>query len=112
MAEAEQQYDQALSYYEQALIKRLGELTETKEEDGGFMSTLLKKRTKHQKLNNEGTIATLKKLASMHIIKKEYAIAETYYERALTTSKQVFGEDINKELEIMGLMNQLNEKIE
>jgi tetratricopeptide (TPR) repeat protein len=104
LAEEEQQYEQALSYYEQALFKRLGELTETKEEDGGFMSTLLNKRLKHQKLNNEGTIATLKKLASMHIIKKEYDIANTYYERALAASKVVFGEDDSKTLEIMDLM--------
>ena len=45
----------------------------------------------------------------MHIIKKEYAIAKTYFEKALTASKLVFGEDDHKTLEIMGLMNQLNE---
>ena len=70
---------------------------------------MLKSQIKHERLNNEGSIATLKKLAAMHIIKKEQAIAKTYYEKALTASKLVFGEDDNKTLEIMGLMNQLNE---
>ena len=73
------------------------------------MSTLLKSQIKQGRLNNESTIAIFKKLAAMHIIKKEYAIAKTYYEKALTASKLVFGEDDNKTLEIMGLMNQLNE---
>ena len=47
----------------------------------------------------------------MHIIKKEYAIAKTYYEKALTASKLVFGEDDSKTLEILDLVNQVNENI-
>ena len=82
---------------------------QTEEEGGGYTSTMLKSQIKHKRLNNEGTIAIFKKLAAMHIIKKEYAIAKTYYEKALTASKLVFGEDDNKTLEIMGLMNQLIE---
>jgi len=109
LAEEEQQTDQALMYFEKALFEKLGDTTETEEEGGGYTSTMLKSQIKHARLNNEGTIAIFKKLAAMHIIKKEYAIAKTYYEKALTASKQVFGEDDNKTLEIMGLMNQLNE---
>ena len=107
LAEEEQQTDQALMYFERALFEMLGDPSETEEEDGGYTSTMLKFRLKHIRLNNEGTIATFKKLAAMHIIKKEYAIAKTYYERALTASKLVFGEDDKKTLEIMELLNQL-----
>ena len=109
LAEEEQQTDQALMYFEKALFEILGDTTETEEEEGGYTSTILKSQIKHAKLNNESTIAIFKKLAAMHIIKKEYAIAKTYYEKALTASQLVFGEDDNKTLEIMGLMNQLNE---
>ena len=109
LAEEEQQTDQALMYFEKALFEILGDTTETEEEEGGYTSTILKSQIKHARLNNESTIAIFKKLAAMHIIKKEYAIAKTYYEKALTASKLVFGEDDNKTLEIMGLMNQLNE---
>ena len=109
LAEEEQQTDQALMYFEKALFEILGDTTETEEESGGYTSTMLKTQIKHQRLNNETTIAIFKKLAAMHIIKKEYAIAKTYYEKALTASKLLFGEDDNKTLEIMGLLNQLNE---
>jgi len=96
-------------YFEKALFEILGDTTETEEETGGYMSTMLKSQIKHGRLNHESTIAIFKKLAAMHVIKKEYAIAKTYYEKALTASKLTFGEDDNKTLEIMGLMNQLNE---
>ncbi len=111
LAEEEQQTDQALMYFEKALFEMLGDTTETEteEETGGYTSTMLKAQNKHRRLNNERTITIFKKLAAMHIIKKEYAIAKTYYEKALTASKLTFGEDDNKTLEIMGLMNQLNE---
>ncbi len=109
LAEEEQQTNLALMYFKKALFEILGDTTETEEEGGGYTSTMLKSQIKHERLNNEGTIAIFKKLAAMHIIKKEYAIAKTYYEKALTASKLVFGEDDNKTLEIMGLMNQLNE---
>ena len=111
LAEEEQQTDQALMYFEKALFEILGDTTETEteEEEGGYTSTILKSQIKHAKLNNESTIAIFKKLAAMHIIKKECAIAKTYYEKALTASQLVFGEDDSKTLEIMGLMNQLNE---
>jgi tetratricopeptide (TPR) repeat protein len=107
LAEEEQQTDQALEYFEKALFEMLGDTTETEEEDGGFSSSMLKSRLKHVRLNNEGTIDIFKKLAAMHIIKREYAIAKTYYEKALTASKLVYGEDDNKTLEIMNLINQL-----
>lgn len=109
LAEEEQQTEQALMYFEKALFEMLGDTTETEEEGGGYTNTMLKNQIRHKRLNNEGTIAIFKKLAAMHIIKKEYAIAKTYYKKALTASKQVFGEDDKKALEIMGLMNQLNE---
>ena len=111
LAEDQQQYNQALAYFEKALSKRLGDTTETEEEDDGFTNKMHKSRLNSLRLNNEGTIATLKKLAAMHIIKKEYAIAKTYYEKALTASKLVFGEDDSKTLEILDLVNQVNENI-
>ncbi|OED37535.1 hypothetical protein AB833_23135 [Chromatiales bacterium (ex Bugula neritina AB1)] len=107
MAEEQQQYDQALRYFEQALSWRIGDTTEAEEQDDGFTTSMHKSRLKHMRLNNEGTIATFKKLAAMHIIKNENAIAKSYYERALAASKTTFGEDDNKTLEIVNLLNQL-----
>ena len=86
----------------------LGDTTETEEEGGGYTSTLLKSQIKYARLNNVVTIAIFKKLAALHIIKKEYAIAKTYYEKALTASKLVYGEDDSKTLELVDLVNQLN----
>lgn len=109
LAEEERQTDQALMYFEKALFLMLGDTTEAEEESAGFTDTLLKAQFEYGRLNNERTIAIFNKLAAMHIINKEYAIAKTYYEKALTASKLVFGEDDSNTLEIMGLMNQLNE---
>ena len=107
LAEEQQQYDQAQAYFEKALYKRLGDTLETEEGADGFTNSMLKSRLKKLRLNNEGTIATFKKLAAMHIIKKEYSIAKTYYERALSASKLAFGESDNQTLEIENLMDQL-----
>lgn len=109
LAEEAQQTDQALMYFEKALFEILGDTAETEEEEGGFTSTMLNTQTKHRRLNNVRTITIFKKLAAMHVIKKEYAIAKTYYEKALTASQLVFGEDDSKTLEIKGLLAQLNE---
>lgn len=107
LAEENQLYDQALAYFQKALYKRLGDTLETGNGDDGFTNRMLKTRLKKSRLNNEGTIATFKKLAAMHIIKKEYSIAKTYYERALSASKLTFGENDNQTLEIENLMDQL-----
>lgn len=107
LAEEQQQYDQALAHFQKALYKRLGDTLETAAEDDGFTNSMLKSRLKKLRLNNEGTIATFKKLAAMHIIKKEYSIAKTYYERALSASKLAFGENDNQTLEIENLLDQL-----
>jgi len=111
LAEEQQQYDQAQAYFEKTLYKRLGDTLETKDEDNGFTNSMLKSRLRKLRLNNEGTIATFKKLAAMHIIKKEYSIAKTYYERALSASKLAFGENDNKTLEIESLMDQLESEL-
>lgn len=107
LAEEEQQTDQALMYFEKALFKMLGDTTKTEEEGGGFTRTMLNNQIRHVTINNESTIGIFKKLAAMHVIKNEYAIAKSYYEKALDSSKTVFGEDDDRTLEIMGLMNQL-----
>lgn len=107
LAEEQQQYEQALAHFQKALYKRLGDTLETAAEDDGFTNSMLKSRLKKLRLNNEDTIATFKKLAAMHIIKKEYSIAKTYYERALSASKLAFGESDNQTLEIENLLDQL-----
>ena len=107
LAEKQQQYDQALRYFEKALSKRLGDTTEAEEADDGFTTSMHKSRLKYIRSNNEGTIATFKKLAAMHIIKNEYAIAKAYYERALTASRLTFGENDIRTLEIMDLVKKL-----
>lgn len=105
IAEEERQYDQAQMYYEKSLLKRLGSTDEI--EDEGMITGMHQSRLSYIRLNNEATITTLKKLAKIHNIKKEYAIAKNYYEKALAASKLTFGEDDVKTLEIMNLMNRI-----
>jgi len=104
IAEEEKEYAQAQMYFEKSLAIKIGN---TKEEDEGLFVGMQNTRQRYLRLNNEQTIVTLKKLANIHNIKKEYAIAKTYYEKALTASKLTFGEDDSKTLEIMNLMNRI-----
>lgn len=108
LAESDQQYDQAQRYYEQALSKRLGDITDKKNEGDGFSESMRKSRLEYIRLNNEGTIDTYKKLAAIHAIKKEYTTAKSYYKDALAASKVTFGEDNPKTLEIENLLNGLS----
>ena len=105
LAEDERKYDQAQMYYEKSLSKRLGDTD--KVEDEGMISGMHQSRLSYVRLNNEKTIATFKKLANIHSLKKEYATAKKYYEKALAASKLTFGEDDIKTLEIMKSMNQI-----
>ena len=107
LAEDEKKYDQAQMYFEKSLLKRLGNTKKVKEEDEGMITGMHQTRLSYIRLNNEETIATFKKLGTIHNIKKEYAIAKKYYEKALTASKITFGEDDIKTLEIMNLMERL-----
>ncbi len=107
LAEEQQQYDQALMYFEKALSTRLGDKTEAEHENDGFSTKMHKSRISYIRLNNEGTIATFRKLAEMHVIKNQHAIAKSYYERALTASELTFGESDNRTLEVLDLVNRL-----
>lgn len=107
LAEEDKQYDQAQIYYEKSLLQRLGNKKEDKKEDKGVITGMHQARLDYVRLNNEATIATFKKLAAIHNIKKEYAIAKNYYQKALTASKLTFGEDDDKTLEITHLMKRL-----
>lgn len=107
LAQEEKQYDQAQMYYEKSLLQRLGNTKKGKEKDEGMITGMHQSRLDYIRLNNEETIATFKKLGAIHNIKKEYAIAKKYYEKALTASKLTYGEDDIKTLEIMNLMNRL-----
>ena len=105
IAEEEKQYDQAQMYYEQSLLKRLGD---TKvEEDEGIFNGMQIAQQRYKRLNNLETIATFKKLGALHAMKKEYVTTKDYYEKALTASKLTSGEDDVKTLEIMDLIKQL-----
>lgn len=107
LAEEEKQYDQAQMYYEKSLSKKLGITKEGEEQDEGLFVGMQNTRESYLRLNNEMTIATFKKLGEIHNIKKEHAIAKKYYEQALTASKLTFGEDDDKTLELMHMMNRL-----
>ena len=106
IAQAEGQYDQAQLYYEQSLAKMLGNTQEKKEGDEGVFEGMQSAQERYKRLNNEWTVAAFKKLGEIHLIKKEYAIAKKYFEKALTASKLTFGEDDVKTLEIIGIMEQ------
>jgi tetratricopeptide (TPR) repeat protein len=105
IAEEEGQYDQAQMYYEESLFKRLGGATKEKEEQG-IITGMHQSRLNYVRLNNEETITTFKKLGSIHNIKKEYATAKNYYERALAASKNTFGEDAPETLEVIRLLKE------
>lgn len=104
-AENNKQYDEAQRYYEKSLSKKLE--GSNKEEDKGLFVGMQNTRQKYLRLNNEQTIITLKKLGEIHTIKREYVIAKEYYQRALTASQLTFGENDQKTLEVMKLMNQI-----
>lgn len=105
LAESDKQYDQAQMYYEKSLSKKLG--STSAEDDEGMFVSMQNTRERYLRLNNEETIASFKKLGDIHSIKKEYEIAKKYYEKALTTSKETFGEDDIKTLDIMKLLNRI-----
>lgn len=112
IAETERQYDQAQLYYEKSLAKRLGldDLKEGKkieEKEEGIITSMHQSRLSYIRLNNEETIATFKKLGAVHNIKKEYALAKKYYEKALAASKVTFGEDDAETLDLIDLMKRL-----
>ena len=107
IAEEEKQYDQAQMYYEESLMQRLGNTEKEEDEnDEGMINGMHQTRLSYIRLNNEETIATFKKLGAIHNIKKEYALAKKYYEKAFAASKITFGEDDIKTLEIKNLMYQ------
>ncbi|WP_022951007.1 tetratricopeptide repeat protein [Leucothrix mucor] len=105
IAEAEQQYDQAQHYYEQSLSTKLVDIKPDDEE--GFFEGMQNAQVEYKRLNHAGTIATFKQLGALHVMKKEYAIAKDYYEKALAASKLTFGDDDIKTLEVAELIKQL-----
>jgi tetratricopeptide (TPR) repeat protein len=105
IAEEDGQYDQAQMYYEESLFKRLGGAKKEKEEQG-IITGMHQSRLNYVRLNNEETITTFKKLGSIHNIKKDYATAKNYYERALAASTVTFGEDTPETLEIIRLLKE------
>ena len=89
----------------ESLVKRLGD---TKAGDNeGMFEGMQNAQQRFKRLNNLETIATFKKLAALHALKKEYVTAKDYYEKALTASKLTSGEDDVKTLEIIDLIKQL-----
>ncbi|NRA56355.1 MAG: tetratricopeptide repeat protein [Gammaproteobacteria bacterium] len=107
LAEDDKKYNQAQSYYEKSLMTRIGNIEEPKEDDEGMFVNMQQSRIKYLILNHEDTIATYKKLGSIHNIKNEYALAKQYYEKALLASQNTFGEDDVKTLELINLIKQL-----
>jgi tetratricopeptide (TPR) repeat protein len=108
IAEKEQQFDQAQMYYEQSLLKKLGDTKKVNEQDQGIITGMHQSRLSYVRLNNEATIAVFKKLAEIHSIKKEYVIAERYYEKALAASKITYGDDDVETLAIIESIKQLS----
>ena len=107
IAEEENQYDQAQMYFEESLSKRLGDTDKEEGEEKGMITGMHESRLNYIRLNNEGTIATFKKLGAIHKIKKEYVIAKQYYEKALAASKITYGDDATETSEIIDLMNRV-----
>jgi tetratricopeptide (TPR) repeat protein len=100
IAEQSEQLNQAQDYFEKALTTRLGVIVDLKEEDLGMFDGMQQSRLQYQRLNNEGTIANYLKLANIHKLKKEQAIAKEYYDKALAASVLTFGEDDKRTLDL------------
>ncbi|GAA0422321.1 hypothetical protein GCM10009133_33600 [Cocleimonas flava] len=113
IAEEEKQYDQAQQYFELSLSTRLGkkdnEEAQDEREDKGMINGMHESRLSYIRLNNEVTIDTFKKLGAIHNVKKEYALAKQYYEKALAASKITHGEDAPETAEIMDLLNKIEQ---
>ncbi len=108
LAEEQQQYQQAQSYYEKSLWQRIGNLKEANIADDGLFVGMQQSRIKYLRLNHPETIATYRKLAAIHQLKQENSIAKEYYQEALTASKLTFGEDDPKTIELVVLIKQLS----
>jgi tetratricopeptide (TPR) repeat protein len=108
IAEEERQFDQAQMYYEQSLLKRLGDTKKVDEQDQGIITGMHQSRLSYIRLNNEATIATFIKLAIIHSIKEDDDVAKKYYLKALAASKITFGEEANQTLAIMESIKQLS----
>lgn len=102
LAEDAKDYDQAQMYFEKALQKRIGN---PEDEDDGFFVGMQNTRQRYLRLNNENTIVLFKKLGNIHSLKQEKSIAKTYYEKALAVSKEIFGEEDSKTLEMTNVVN-------
>ncbi|NQZ32381.1 MAG: tetratricopeptide repeat protein [Oceanospirillaceae bacterium] len=107
IAQNEQKYDQAINFFEKSLSTRLGDVEQPIVEDDGMFIGMQKSRIKYLKLNHEDTIATYKKLAAIHRLQQEYAIAKGYYEKALAASKNTFGEEDVRTLKIVTLLKKM-----
>lgn len=107
IAQAEKKYDQAISYFEKSLSTRLGNVEAPIEEDESMFIGMQKTRIKYLKLNHIDTIATYKKLGAVHNMKKDYAVAKSYYQKALAASLKTFGEDNEKTTKIKLLIKGL-----
>ena len=101
-AEQSKLYDQAQSYHEQSLAKRLGDTA--KADDDGMFEGMQNTQLRYKRLNNSDTIASFRKLGELHAMKQEYTIAKDYYEKALASSKETFGEDDPRTLEVIELL--------
>lgn len=100
IAEQNEQLSQAQDYFEKALTTRLGVIVDLKEKDLGMFDGMQQSRLQYQRLNNEGTIANYLKLANIHKLKKEQAIAKEYYDKALAASILTFGEEDKRTLDL------------
>lgn len=108
ITEEEKQYDQAQKYFEESLSIRLGSTgNEKDQEETGMIKGMHDSRLSYIRLNNEETINTLKKLGAIHKIKKEYAEAKQYYEKALAASEITYGEDAIETTEIKDLLSRV-----
>jgi len=108
LAQADKKYDQAQMYYEKSLMTRIGNIVEPSEDDEGMFVNMQQSRIKYIILNHQDTIATYKKLATIHQIKNEYVKAKEYYDKALAGSINTYGEDDIKTAEITNLIKQLS----
>lgn len=104
----EDRLNKAQSNFEISLLTRLGD-EQSSDQDKGMFLSLMQQRIDYKRLNHSETVATFRQLAGVHEIKKEYKLAREYYTRALSVSKEVFGEESSQVADIERVISKLTE---
>ena len=107
IARQENRLDQAQQYFEKSLFARLGFVDLPENIDKGMFTKLQQQRINYKRLNHAETIETFQQLAEVFVNKKDYQAAKNYYQKALSASVEVFGENSEQVVMFSKRINEL-----